>query len=151
MMDAAKISQVYICYTALHYLLSRTQVKTIILSRLPVHLLFLLTMFVSAQNQLLETIPEINYEKFQLDNGLTVVVHQDKKVPMVAVNVWYHVGSKNEKVGKTGFAHLFEHLMFNGTENYNSEYFEPFEQVMVKIHCQILYLAKINIRIRHKK
>ena len=72
-------------------------------------------MFVSAQNQLLETIPEINYEKFQLDNGLTVVVHQDKKVPMVAVNVWYHVGSKNEKVGKTGFAHLFEHLMFNGT------------------------------------
>ena len=57
-------------------------------------------MFVSAQNQLLETIPEINYEKFQLDNGLTVVVHQDKKVPMVAVNVWYHVGSKNEKVGK---------------------------------------------------
>ena len=57
------------------------------------HLLFLLTMFVSAQNQLLETIPEINYEKFQLDNGLTVVVHQDKKVPMVAVNVWYHVGS----------------------------------------------------------
>ena len=68
-------------------------------------------MFVSAQNQLLETIPEINYEKFQLDNGLTVVVHQDKKVPMVAVNVWYHVGSKNEKVGKTGFAHLFEHLM----------------------------------------
>ena len=93
------------------------------------HLLVLLTMFASAQNQLLETIPEINYEKFQLDNGLTVVVHQDKKVPMVAVNVWYHVGSKNEKVGKTGFAHLFEHLMFNGTENYNSEYFEPFEQV----------------------
>ena len=75
------------------------------------HLLFLLTMFVSGQNQLLETIPEINYEKFQLDNGLTVVVHQDKKVPMVAVNVWYHVGSKNEKVGKTGFAHLFEHCL----------------------------------------
>ena len=93
------------------------------------HLLFLLSLCVSTQNQLLETIPEISYEKFQLDNGLTVVVHQDKKVPMVAVNVWYHVGSKNEKVGKTGFAHLFEHLMFNGTENYNSEYFEPFEQV----------------------
>jgi zinc protease len=48
---------------------------------------------------------------------------------MVAVNVWYHVGSKNEKVGKTGFAHLFEHLMFNGTENYNNEYFEPFEKI----------------------
>ena len=47
---------------------------------------------------------------------------------MVAVNVWYHVGSKNEKPGKSGFAHLFEHLMFNGTENYNNEYFEPFEK-----------------------
>ena len=73
------------------------------------------------------SIPEINYSKFTLDNGLTVIVHEDRKVPMVAVNIWYHVGSKNEKEGKTGFAHLFEHLMFNGTENYNSEYFEPFE------------------------
>ena len=78
---------------------------------------------------MLEDLPEIKYETFKLDNGLTVVVHEDKKVPMVAVNVWYHVGSKNEKVGKTGFAHLFEHLMFNGTENYNSEYFEPFEKI----------------------
>ena len=66
------------------------------------------------------SIPEINYSKFTLDNGLTVIVHEDRKVPMVAVNIWYHVGSKNEKEGKTGFAHLFEHLMFNGTENYNS-------------------------------
>ena len=74
-------------------------------------------------------IPEINYEKFTLNNGLTVVVHEDRKVPMVAVNIWYHVGSKNENVGKTGFAHLFEHLMFNGTENYNAEYFEPFEKI----------------------
>ena len=75
------------------------------------------------------SIPEINYSKFTLDNGLTVIVHEDRKVPMVAVNIWYHVGSKNEKEGKTGFAHLFEHLMFNGTENYNSEYFEPFEKI----------------------
>ena len=74
-------------------------------------------------------LPELKYEKFVLENGLTVIVHEDKKVPMVAVNVWYHVGSKNEKPGKTGFAHLFEHLMFNGTENYNSEYFEPFEKI----------------------
>ena len=74
-------------------------------------------------------IPDIQYEKFVLDNGLTVVVHEDRKVPMVAVNIWYHVGSKNENVGKTGFAHLFEHLMFNGTENYNNEYFEPFEKI----------------------
>ena len=83
----------------------------------------------SAQTSSLENLPEIKYESFKLDNGLTVIVHEDKKVPMVAVNVWYHVGSKNEKLGKTGFAHLFEHLMFNGTENYNSEYFEPFEKI----------------------
>jgi zinc protease len=74
-------------------------------------------------------VPNIKYDTFTLENGLTVVVHEDRKVPMVAVNVWYHVGSKNEKVGKTGFAHLFEHLMFNGTENYNNEYFEPFEKI----------------------
>ena len=74
-------------------------------------------------------VPDIEYETFTLSNGLTVVVHEDRKVPMVAINVWYHVGSKNEKLGKTGFAHLFEHLMFNGTENYNAEYFEPFEKI----------------------
>jgi zinc protease len=83
----------------------------------------------SIQASSLADLPEIKYESYKLDNGLTVVVHEDKKVPMVAVNVWYHVGSKNEKPGKTGFAHLFEHLMFNGTENYNNEYFEPFEKI----------------------
>jgi zinc protease len=72
---------------------------------------------------------DIEYEKFTLDNGLTVVVHEDRKAPIVAVSIWYHVGSKNEPQGKTGFAHLFEHLMFNGSENYDGEYFEPFEQV----------------------
>ena len=63
--------------------------------------------------------PEIDiaYKKFVLDNGLTLVVHEDHKAPIVAFNVWYHVGSKNEKPGKTGFAHLFEHLMFTGSEN----------------------------------
>ena len=72
---------------------------------------------------------DINYEKFVLDNGLTLVVHEDHKAPIVAVNVWYHVGSKNEKEGKTGFAHLFEHLMFNGSENYNDDWFKPFDRV----------------------
>ena len=76
-----------------------------------------------------EDIPEIAYEKFTLPNGLTVIVHEDHKIPVVAVNIWYHVGSKDELPGKTGFAHLFEHLMFNGTENYNDEYFGPFQQV----------------------
>lgn len=71
---------------------------------------------------------DINYESFTLDNGLRVVVHEDRKAPIVAVNVWYAVGSKDEKEGQTGFAHLFEHLMFNGTENYDDEYFGPFER-----------------------
>jgi zinc protease len=60
----------------------------------------------------------IPYKKFVLDNGLTVIVHEDHSVPIVAVNLWYHVGSRNEKPGKTGFAHLFEHFFFNGSENY---------------------------------
>ena len=63
-----------------------------------------------------------------LPNGLTLIVHEDHKAPIVAVNVWYHVGSKNERPGRTGFAHLFEHLMFNGSENYDEDFFEPLEQ-----------------------
>ena len=74
-------------------------------------------------------IPEIPFTSFVLSNGLRVVVHEDRKAPIVAVNIWYHVGSKDEQPGKTGFAHLFEHLMFNGSENYNGEFFEPLENV----------------------
>jgi len=73
-------------------------------------------------------VPEIPFEQFVLDNGLRLVVHEDPKAPIVAVNVWYHVGSKNEEPGKTGFAHLFEHLMFNGSEHYDDDYFRPFER-----------------------
>jgi zinc protease len=72
---------------------------------------------------------DIPYQKFVLKNGLTLIVHEDHKAPIVAVNVWYHVGSKNEKPGRTGFAHLFEHLMFNGSENFNQDFFEPFERI----------------------
>jgi zinc protease len=72
---------------------------------------------------------DIPYKKFVLDNGLTLLVHEDHKAPIVAVNVWYHVGSKNEKAGRTGFAHLFEHLMFNGSENFNDDYFQALERV----------------------
>ncbi len=71
---------------------------------------------------------DIPYQKFILDNGLTLIVHEDRKAPLVAVDIWYHVGSKNEKAGQTGFAHLFEHLMFNGSEHFNDEYFRPFEK-----------------------
>lgn len=66
----------------------------------------------------------IPYEKFTLDNGLTVLVHEDRKAPVVAVSIWYGVGSKHEPKGQTGFAHLFEHIMFNGSENAPGEYFE---------------------------
>jgi len=72
---------------------------------------------------------DINYEKFVLENGLTLIVHEDHKAPIVAVNVWYHVGSKNEKIRRTGFAHLFEHLMFNGSENFNHDYFKALESI----------------------
>ena len=76
------------------------------------------------------TRPEIDipFQTFVLKNGLRLIVHEDHKAPIVAVNVWYHVGSKNEKPGRTGFAHLFEHLMFNGSENYKGEFFTPFQQ-----------------------
>lgn len=74
-----------------------------------------------------QQIPELAYTRFTLPNGLTVVVHEDHKAPVVAVSVWYHVGSSYEPKGKTGFAHLFEHLMFQGSENHKDEFFKPFE------------------------
>ncbi|TAD71328.1 MAG: insulinase family protein [Sphingomonadales bacterium] len=67
---------------------------------------------------------KIPYEQFELANGLTVLVHEDRKAPVVNVTVWYNVGSKDEPEGKTGFAHLFEHLMFNGSENAPEDYFQ---------------------------
>ena len=75
--------------------------------------------------------PEIDipYKRFVLDNGLRLLVHEDHKAPIAAFNIWYHVGSKNEKPGKTGFAHLFEHLMFNGSEHYNDDYFKVMDAI----------------------
>ena len=72
---------------------------------------------------------DIPFTKYVLDNGLTLIVHEDHKAPIIAFNVWYHVGSKNEKPGKTGFAHLFEHLMFNGSEHYNDDYFSLMDKI----------------------
>jgi predicted Zn-dependent peptidase len=72
---------------------------------------------------------DIPYEAFTLKNGLRVLVHTDRKAPIVAVSTWYDVGSKHEPAGKTGFAHLFEHLMFNGSENAPGDFFEPLKQV----------------------
>ena len=70
----------------------------------------------------------IPFARRTLDNGLDVLVHQDRNCPIVAVNLWYHVGSKNEKPGRTGFAHLFEHLMFEGSQHYDHGYFQPLQQ-----------------------
>jgi zinc protease len=72
---------------------------------------------------------DIPYQKVVLDNGLTLIVHEDHKAPIVAVDLWYHVGSKNEKVGKTGFAHLFEHLMFGGSQHAKDSYIKALESV----------------------
>jgi zinc protease len=72
---------------------------------------------------------DIPFHKEVLENGLTVIVHEDHKAPIVAVNVWYHVGSKNETPGRTGFAHLFEHLMFQGSEHVREELFTVFESL----------------------
>lgn len=71
---------------------------------------------------------EIPYAKYVLDNGLEVIIHEDHRLPLVAVNLWYHVGSKNERPGLTGFAHLFEHLMFEGSEHYDRGYFHPLQE-----------------------
>ncbi len=73
-------------------------------------------------------VPQITFEKYRLDNGLQVILHQDKKLPVVHVNLWYHVGSKNEKPGRTGFAHLFEHMMFQGSKNANAKYITYIER-----------------------
>ena len=72
---------------------------------------------------------EIPHERFQLANGLTVIVHEDRKAPVVGVSMWYNVGAKDEPKGKTGFAHLFEHLMFNGSENLPGDFFTYLQRI----------------------
>ncbi|MBM3947270.1 MAG: insulinase family protein, partial [SAR202 cluster bacterium] len=71
----------------------------------------------------------IALKKITLSNGLDVILHEDHAVPLVAVNVWYHVGSKDEQPGRTGFAHLFEHIMFDGSKHHNKSFFEPLQRV----------------------
>jgi zinc protease len=73
-------------------------------------------------------VPRITFEKYTLPNGLQVILHVDHKLPMVHVNNWYHVGSKNERIGRTGFAHLFEHMMFEGSKDANAKYFSFIEK-----------------------
>jgi zinc protease len=72
---------------------------------------------------------ELPYTRFVLRNGLTLIVHEDRSAPIVTVHLWYHVGSKNEPPGRSGFAHLFEHLMFNGSENFNDDFFKATQKI----------------------
>ena len=69
------------------------------------------------------------FEKYELENGLDVILSEDHSIPFVQVNIWYNVGSKDEVEGRTGFAHLFEHLMFQGSEHYNKDYFSPLQPI----------------------
>ncbi|MCC6126005.1 MAG: insulinase family protein [Pirellulales bacterium] len=93
-----------------------------ILRHLPGLVLLLFATLVRAASP----IPEIKFEKYRLPNGLQVILHEDHSTPIVTVNVWYHAGSKNEQPGRTGFAHLFEHMMFQGSKHHDSDYFAPF-------------------------
>lgn len=85
------------------------------------HLVVAAAVVVSAagviDSQTSHKLPEIKFEKFTLPNGLTVITHEDHRLPLVAVDLWYHVGPLNERPGRTGFAHLFEHMMFEGSEH----------------------------------
>src|SRR6266581_1271426 len=86
----------------------------------------------------------IPHSSFTLNNGLTVIVHEDHKAPVVAVSVWYNVGSKDEPPKKTGFAHLFEHLMFNGTENLPGDYFNYLQQIGATDYNGTTYYDRTN-------
>jgi len=81
----------------------------------------------------------IPYERYELDNGLEVILSEDHDLPIVQVNIWYHVGSKDEVEGKSGFAHLFEHMMFQGTEHMDGEYFEPLQKIGASINGTTSY------------
>ena len=100
--------------------------KKAIIFPLLAFVLFMTTMTSLAQTTG-DKLPPIKYQEFTLPNGLRVIMHIDKSTPIVAVNVWYHVGSKNEVAGRTGFAHLFEHMMFQGSKNYDADYFTPLQ------------------------
>ncbi|MEM6266496.1 MAG: pitrilysin family protein [Pseudomonadota bacterium] len=89
------------------------------------------TALTPATGDLAELVAQVSipYERFELENGLTVIVHEDRKAPIVGVAVWYNVGAKDEPEGQTGFAHLFEHLMFNGSENAPNDYFQYLQEM----------------------
>ena len=93
-----------------------------------IYSLCFISLLLGFKSKNLETV-SIPHEKFVLSNGLNVILHEDHSIPTVSINIWYHVGSKNEQPGKTGLAHLFEHLMFEGSKHHNTNFSEPIENV----------------------
>ncbi len=91
--------------------------------------LLTIVLLATATSLFTQTLPEMKFEKYELPNGLDVILHEDHSIPVVTVNTWYHVGSKNEKRGRTGFAHLYEHLMFEGSEHHDSDYGKEIEKM----------------------
>ena len=97
-------------------------------------LLFLSQLGFVSSLQAEESVPSIPFETYKLNNGLNVILSEDKSVPFVQVNIWYNVGSKDETKGLSGFAHLFEHLMFQGSEHYDQEYFAALEEIGASVN-----------------
>ena len=91
-------------------------------------LIIVLISFFLIQPLFAQDLPKIQFEKYELSNGLDVILYENHDLPTVTINIWYHVGSKNEKPGRTGFAHLFEHMMFQGSEHNKGEYFTPLQK-----------------------
>ncbi len=96
---------------------------------LAVAVLVCAAVLLGAVSALAADLPQLNFENYTLPNGLQVILYEDHSTPIVAVNTWYHVGSKNERPGRTGFAHLFEHMMFQGSEHQDDDYFGPLQEV----------------------
>src|SRR5687767_10895827 len=99
-----------------------------------IFLALLLYMPLTGLSQKGDRLPPIGVKEYSLKNGLRVLLHQDNSTPIVSVGVWYHVGAKNEVAGRTGFAHLFEHMMFQGSKNYDSDYFFPLQEAGASIN-----------------
>src|SRR5688500_16756071 len=121
--------------------------------RLAVIALMLLAVPLDAQSPAPAAPPSIQvpFRQFQLPNGLNVILHQDKTVPVVAVNVWYHVGSANEKPGRTGFAHLFEHLMFEGSKNVPEGQFEDRKSTRLNSSHLVNSYAAFCLKKKHNR
>jgi zinc protease len=93
-------------------------------------MMFTMAAFAQSSSKL----PPINTKEYTMKNGLRVILHQDRATPIVTVGVWYHVGAKNEEVGRTGFAHLFEHMMYQGSANYDADYFTPLQEAGASVN-----------------